>query len=356
MAQRRITSSSEGQKEPHSISLKVLRLSRPSLAIQHPLPRAHSSRICTNAALSYPASNSDDQFILSPLLTLPPAFGSAYVGETFSCTLCANNEFPEKNDGRLVNAVRISAEMQTPSQTIPLDLTPAGAEPAESSLSPGQSLQKIVRFDLKEEGSHTLSVVTRYSETLMSTKEGSSTRNEAAGGRVRTFRKLYQFIAQPCLAVRTKLTPLSCNAMSSPSQGSSNMNYALEAQLENVGESVLLLQGVTMNTTTQFKSTSLNWDGPVADKNKYQSPILNPHDVMQVAFLVKMSEVEDGEVVDDNIASDGRLGQVSIEWRSAMGDRGYLTTVNDESGDVRQLREIFGFRSAQTVMDIGMRF
>ncbi|MBH1945675.1 DUF974 domain-containing protein, partial [Erythrobacter sp. YJ-T3-07] len=31
---------------------------------------------------------------MTPILNLPPSFGSAYVGETFSCTLCANCEVP----------------------------------------------------------------------------------------------------------------------------------------------------------------------------------------------------------------------------------------------------------------------
>ena len=34
----------------------------------------------------------DCQFALSPSLSLPPAFGSTYVGETFACALCVNNE------------------------------------------------------------------------------------------------------------------------------------------------------------------------------------------------------------------------------------------------------------------------
>ncbi|KAA8574334.1 hypothetical protein EYC84_005821 [Monilinia fructicola] len=38
MSHQRATSTLDGVKEPHAVSLKVLRLSRPSLSIQHPLP------------------------------------------------------------------------------------------------------------------------------------------------------------------------------------------------------------------------------------------------------------------------------------------------------------------------------
>lgn len=61
-------------------------------------------------------------------------------------------------------------------------------------------------------------------------------------------------------------------------------------------------------------------------------PTMNPRDVLQVAFLVEQ-EVgqQDGlETLQKDMKRDGRasLGQLSIEWRSAMGDRGFLTTGN----------------------------
>lgn len=61
-------------------------------------------------------------------------------------------------------------------------------------------------------------------------------------------------------------------------------------------------------------------------------PTLNPRDVLQIAFLV---EQEDGqteglEPLQKDLRREGRatLGQLSIEWRGAMGDKGFLTTGN----------------------------
>lgn len=147
--------------------------------------------------------------------------------------------------------------MQTPSQVFPLDLKPAESddvkhdEPrlraAGEGLDYGQSLQKIVQFDLKEEGNHILAVSVSYTETLLAdTRDALGTTHAASGGRVRTFRKLYQFIAQPCLSVRTKaseLTPAEVDNKSLGPYGKTRLlRFALEAQLENVGDGSVVIE------------------------------------------------------------------------------------------------------------------
>jgi hypothetical protein len=261
-------------------------------------------------------------------LTLPPAFGTAYVGETFSCTLCANNELLDTQDARVVSSVRITAEMQTPSQTLPLELTPPDEDMSSSGLKPQQSLQQIVRFDLKEEGNHILTVSVNYSETSISVKD-----NSAASGRVRTFRKLYQFIAQPCLGVRTKtseLPPAEVQDPEQPSEKARLQRYALEAQLENLAEGSITLQRVSLEPKPPFKSTSINGDMVPDGLEKLDLPKLAPHDVWQVAFLLEQQkeDLDGSETVRKSLSKDGRavLGQLTIQWRSNMGDPGMLST------------------------------
>ena len=208
----------------------VCRLSRPSLATQYPLPDSKSLGISPKASLAYPSPNdADDQFILSPALNLPEAFGSAYVGETFSCTLCANNEVDPSDNTKAISGVRIQGDMQTPSNPTgsPLDLSGLSGEDEDASPGPGESLQRILRFELKEDGNHVLAVTVTYTETALG--EG-----KAASGRVRTFRKLYQFVAQQLLSVRTKAGEMGHR------NGSSR--YLLEAQLENMGEAAVCLE------------------------------------------------------------------------------------------------------------------
>ncbi|KAF3401672.1 Trafficking protein particle complex subunit 13 [Penicillium rolfsii] len=338
MARPRAASGADAPKEPHAVSLKgtqiapsmTRELSRPSLSYQSPLPAA-TTKISPKASLSYPSTDFDDQFILTPILTLPPAFGSVYVGETFACTLSANNEISAEETGRVVTSVRIVAEMQTPSSVAALELDPARDTAQSDGLDIGESLQKIVRYDLKEEGNHILAVSVSYTENRIGENA------QAASGRVRTFRKLYQFVAQPCLSVRTKaseLPPLEVENKSLGPYGKTRLlRFALEAQLENVGDGTVVVKQTRLNPKAPFKCQSLNWDATTSDPSTAAAPpTLNPRDVLQVAFLIEQEEgrAEGLEALQKDLRRDGRatLGQLSIEWRGAMGDKGFLTTGN----------------------------
>lgn len=120
--------------------------------------------------------------------------------------------------------------MQTPSVPtgISLELITSEKHQKSPTLKPGDSVQSILRFELREEGSHTLVVQIAYTETQLAA-DGQPT-----SGKVRTFRKLYQFVAQQMIGVRTKAAPV-------PS-GGARPKYVLEAQLENLGDSALSLE------------------------------------------------------------------------------------------------------------------
>lgn len=153
-----------------------------------------------------------------------------------------------------MTSVRIVAEMQTPSSVAPLDLEPSDDSAQSNGLQIGESLQKIVRYDLKEEGNHILAVSVSYSETRIGQD------SQAASGRVRTFRKLYQFVAQPCLSVRTKaseLPPLEVNNKSLGPYGKTRLvRFALEAQLENVGDGAVVVKV----SNASGIDTRFNWE------------------------------------------------------------------------------------------------
>lgn len=303
---------------PHAISLKVLRLSRPSLATQTPLPATSFGNgldISPSASLAYPGADDNSTFPLTPLLTLPAAFGAAYVGETFTCTLCANCEVAGDGDGRSVSGVRIHAELQTPAeqQGISLELKRADGEGHEGGLQegemqPGQTLQYTLTHDLKEEGPHVLAVTVSYTETLRSSDGGGG----ASGGRARTFRKLYQFVAQPLIAVRSKVTELK--RRSKPGSGEGRQ-WVLEAQLENVGETAVVLERLWLTERDGAVGKGVN-----GDEEGSEHAVLKPQDVEQVMFSLREEMAED--------VGQGRvpLAQVNINWRSAMGEKGSLTT------------------------------
>ena len=304
MAHQRNLSTAAGGT--HAVSLKVLRLSRPSLATQTPLPNTNFGNeldISPIASLAYPSADVGSTFPLTPLLTLPPAFGAAYVGETFTCTLCANNEVQE-GEKRSVSGVRVVAELQTPSnQTgITLELVSAEDEESGGDIEPGATLQRTLKHELKEEGQHVLAVTATYTETLHGSDGGAS------GGRARTFRKLYQFVAQQLIAVRSKVTERKRREKDGLRQ------WILEAQLENVGETSVVLERLWLQERESISSTALNGDG---EKNAI---VLKPQDVEQVMFALRETE----RMEDMSIRVP--LAQLNIDWRSALGERGSLTT------------------------------
>ena len=290
----------------HAISLKVLRLSRPSLATQTPLPQTSFGNgldISPQASLAYPSAEESSSFPLTPLLTLPPAFGAAYVGETFTCTLCANNEV-QPGDKRSVSGVRIVAELQTPSnQTgVALELLGGGEVCGAVDVKPGATLQRTLRHELKEEGQHVLAVTVTYTETLHSETGGAS------GGRARTFRKLYQFVAQQLIAVRSKITERKRREKNA----AGFRQWVLEAQLENVGETSVVLEKLWLSEREGVGGLGINGEA--------EAMVLKPQDVEQVMFVLR----EEAKLEDTGARVP--LAQLNIDWRSAMGEKGSLTT------------------------------
>lgn len=304
----------ESAREPHSVSVKVLRLSRPAVSesFQLPLEEGESTvRLSHSIARDIQDTEHDKNFVLGPMLTLPPAFGTAYVGETFACTLCANNELAANAEYQISN-VRLGAEMQAPTGTVALDLLPDKESDQRGPIRSGESLQKMIRFDLREEGNHTLAVNLSYTETRLSQDLSAS------GGRIRSYRKLYQFIVTPCLNVRTKVSVFA-------GEDPQNLrSLALEAQLDNVADGPLMLKSVHLIPKPAFTATSLNWDALCYETRDSTNPILLPRDVLQVAFLVEQQE--NGPLTE--VTKDGRtlIGQLTIQWRTTMGDSGYLST------------------------------
>jgi len=239
--------------------------------------------------------------------------------------------------------VKITAQIQTPSLSVDLTLLDEEAlsrppkaqsnsikQPEDEQKPPSKdsivlsykdTYEKIVKHDLKEEGNHVLSVTVAYGEAPKNGEEP----------RYRTFRKLYQFVVMQCLTVRTKTGELP--AYTSTTQTSevpmkTPASIILEAQLENMAESPISLEVVNLHPRKGWLATSLNWensaleeeeDGQVSKFQVRNIPMLKHRDVMQVAFLLQ----PDLSFVD---RKDEPSAQLKIEWRSAWGDKGYLST------------------------------
>jgi hypothetical protein len=132
----------------------------------------------------------------------------------------------------------------------------------------------------------------------------------ASGGRARSFRKLYQFVAQPVLAVRSKVSSLGMSK-------ESGRKWMLEAQVENVGEERVVVEKVWLNG-----GSGIEWSGGVGREGGAQgkSIVLKPRDVEQVMFVVR----DRGWTTPGGGAK--ALAQVELDWTSAMGEKGKLMT------------------------------
>jgi hypothetical protein len=202
----------------------------------------------------------------------------------------------------------MEAEMKTPgaaSEPIKLDLAPTApssmADQNGIDLEFGQTLQRIVDFDLKEEGTHVLAVTIIYYEA------------SDLGGRTRTFRKLYQFVCKPALIVRTKPGPLP-----SYGEGRSDRSWVLEAQLENCSEETIQVQRVVLITEPGLVHSDCN-----TQVTNTAKPVLHPGEIEQVCFVVREAR---GEETIDHQNRAKTLGVMGISWTSRMGHRGYIST------------------------------
>ena len=233
-----------------------------------------------------------------------------------------NNELPLNSDKRILS-VKLTAEMQTPSHTRPLDFSPPLDALGKNGIEIGASTQSTLTFDLREEGTHVLCIDINYTESML-LRSTTRNRNEsggqvaiATGGRVRLLRKLYTFNVGPCLSVRTKATSLSADDTADTSVLE---RFLLECQLENLAHDTITIERLVFEARTPFSSKSLNWD-----TEHVIVPILALREVTQVAFLIS-----EGDAIADEkeVTKDGRtvLGVLTIHWRSGMGSLGVLST------------------------------
>lgn len=309
-------------------------------------------------------------------MTLPAAFGPAYVGETFSCTLCANNEVHGR-DGISVSDVEITAELQTPGaahtkQAIPLNVripgraaqnneTLASSQADTSASSVTEMLQGIIMQDLTEEGLHVLAVTVTYKESLPALDSDSAPTSpsspNAPKGQARSFRKLYQFTAQQALGIRTKITEISAAAARDAITDSSNdddntggeaqkqrsprRRFTVEAQIENQTDQPLILEAVRLSTKPGLACASLNGypdesitagadSGETREQGASSSTIaLAPGDVEQVAFVLGQRVAADAEGEGARLeVQNGRyvLAQMRVDWRVGLDQTGTLRT------------------------------
>jgi hypothetical protein len=118
------------------------------------------------------------------VLLLPEAFGTISLGETFTSSLCVNNESAlEIIGGHLL------VEIQTASNKIVLGEIGG----IDSRLQPNQILQLVVNHEIKELGQHVLACTVSY-HVPPALRNSSVPPEDPANPTLRTIRKFYKFI------------------------------------------------------------------------------------------------------------------------------------------------------------------
>lgn len=170
----------------------------------------------------------------------------------------------------------------------PADSTRSNGDTA--TLGSGQSIQVLVKHTLFTAGTHTLAVTVTYNEA---TSEEHKTQ--------RTFRKVYQFLAQRGLDVKTKVTDVSSGE---PGNG----HFIVEAKIENLTDQAVLLDSAVLEPGQNFTN--------VTPGIHTESSMLAPGDVMQSAFVV-VQEKQDALIPEEH----GRVtvGRLGVAWRIANG-------------------------------------
>lgn len=149
---------------PSLLSFSVMRLSRPTLVgpqliYTEPGDLMHDAfqqmMRDDGTAVPGPKNTSVGQFLL-----LPQSFGSVYLGETFSSYICVHSRCTD----RTVEGVTLKAYIQTNENRVNLMLKESSGKP--NNLAPGQTLDDIIYYEVKEIGSHMYVTVPLWFEGL----------------------------------------------------------------------------------------------------------------------------------------------------------------------------------------------
>ncbi|KAG0696701.1 Trafficking protein particle complex subunit 13 [Chionoecetes opilio] len=254
----------DSKDKDHILSLKVMRLTRPSLFTglsvgcdARDLPGEHlNADVRADIAIPQGLPNTG----VGHMLLLPQSFGywrgggNIYLGETFSCCLCVHN------DGKdVVREVCIKAVLQMSNQRVPL----LGEDDNEllHQLEPNETINEVIQHEVKDIGTHILVCAVTYL---------------AAAGDRQNFRKFFKFQVMKPLDVKTKFY----NAESD--------EVYLEAGVQNITSGPLCLEKVELEPSPYFSVTSMNKVLPDSNSLVFgRMNVVNPHDTRQYLYCLK---------------------------------------------------------------------
>ncbi|XP_076650848.1 trafficking protein particle complex subunit 13 isoform X1 [Halictus rubicundus] len=294
-------------KNEHLLALKVMRLTRPTLA--SPIVVTCDSADLPGNTLNNELKNDCtalqgmETLTIGQFMVLPQSFGNIYLGEMFSSYLCVHN-----GSGQFVENVSVKADLQTSTQTIPL----SGNSGETKNLPPDATVDEVIHHEVKEIGTHILVCEVTYTPITL-------------GASPQSFRKYYKLQVVKPLDVKTKFY----NAESD--------EVYLEAQIQNLTAGPICLEKVSLESSHLFSVSTLNTNEK--GESIYGSVnVLDTDCSRQYLYCLKpqLTLLRDPKMMHNAT----NIGKLDIVWRSNLGERGRLQTsqlqrMAPEYGDLR---------------------
>lgn len=174
-------------------TVRVMRLYKPCLHTAPTLPYLPSDT-------KRPDGTEGAGFAITPFLLLPDSFGDIFVGETFSAYIAVLNG----SEHTVYRDLTLSVKLQTVNASFDLNdsrPTTTGPPGTAPTLSPGESLDIVVKHTLNEPGAHNLRVTVTYTTMNSRTNE------------LKTQKKYYKFSALEPLHIASSCSELNGKAM-----------------------------------------------------------------------------------------------------------------------------------------------
>ncbi|KAG2149304.1 DUF974-domain-containing protein [Suillus clintonianus] len=310
----------------HLLSLKVMRVSRPSLASawqpfysSSPSFSAHSTASILSLQGKTPLPGHPktlrDLTQASEFLTLPASFGAIQLGETFSSCICINNETNVDIEG-----VSVRVEIQTAnSKILVAELGGPGFK-----LAVGDLLEYVAHHEVKELGHHVLACIVSYHlpPSYRYAPGDSNPSHEA------TFRKFYKFAVTNPLSVKTKVhTPRSPSALMTSLE---REKVFLEVHIQNMTQDAMWVERMEFECAEGWSVADANTI-PSADDDIDQKlfsgsmALMQPQAIRQYIYILTPTTSSSFPVVHP-AGSVIPLGRLDISWRSQFGEPGRLLT------------------------------
>ncbi|KAK7043735.1 hypothetical protein VNI00_008347 [Paramarasmius palmivorus] len=311
----------------HLLSLKVMRVSRPTLASawqpfysSSPSFSAHSTQSILSLQGKTPLPGHPktlrDLTHSTELLTLPSSFGSIQLGETFSSCLAVNNESAAE-----VEAVSLKVEIQT----ITSKVTLAEFGGPSYQLSSGDTMENVVSHEIKELGQHVLACTVSYRMPMIAHSQSISAAEDGGDPSIVSFRKFYKFAVTNPLSVKTKVhAPRSPSALLRPEERD---KVFLEVHIQNLSPEPIWFERMRFECVDGWdvKDTDCAGEGQQDALFAGSNALMQPQDMRQYIYVLlpKTLSLEPTNHVPGAIIP---LGRLDISWRSSYGEPGRLLT------------------------------